>query len=399
MKKLFALLLYFVSQHVVAADCRSGNTVIINHPINEDLYISAGTVIINAPIYGDLIVAGGNVTVNDTIRDDVLLLGGSISINGYIGDDIRCAGGSINITAYVEGDILITGGNITIEKKANISSLSVAGGEVIVNGTVRNNIKSRSGSFELNGIIIGDVDLRGDKLSLNGKINGKSVLAATKPIIVGHSAHFGRSIRYWQPFKRQLKLDASVASYQPIYDPLLSITHSKWYFLGASTFLGLLWYLGMAYIMILIIQYLFHSILAKAGKTFYTNTMQSAVYGIAVFVGTPVVIIICLATVIGVPVSAILAVGYILLILLATIISSLVVVNWVNVINTGNWNYWQITGTALFTFILLKIVFITPFLGWLVMIIIVSISYGAIISNVRLNFRRLNKTSQFEIKH
>ena len=50
-------------------------------------------------------------------------------------------------------------------------------------------------------------------------------------------------------FKQSLK------NGKAIYDPSISIGSGEWYYLGAATILGLLWYLGMAFLMILIIEY------------------------------------------------------------------------------------------------------------------------------------------------
>ena len=393
MWKILVLPVLLFSQLIMAADIRSGSSVTIDKPVYEDLYITAGTIIINAPVYGDLIVAGGTITINDSIQNDILLLGGSITISGHVSDDIRCAGGSISISGRVRGDVLITGGTVRIEKNARLASLYVAGGEVKMNGIVEQGVFSRSGDFELNGTIHGDVDIRGAKININGAVKGKAILAATDAVVIGRSARFARSIRYWQPFKRPLVISVNNTNQQPIFDPLLSISHSKWYLLGASTFLGLLWYLGMAYIMIMIIQLLFPKILSKAGKTFHTKTLKSAVYGIAFFIGVPVSIILFLITIIGVPVSVILAVMYIILILLSGVISSIVIVNWVAYFSNRAWNFWRLTGTALFTFILLKIIFFTPFFGGVLMIAIVAISFGAIIGNLPFNLKRFRINS------
>lgn len=390
MLKIFVLPLVFAGHMLMAADIRTGKSIIITHPVYQDLYIAAGTILINAPVYGDLVVAGGTITINDSIKNDLLITGGSVTVNGYVADDARCLAGSLIITGRVDGEMFITGGTVQLEKSAQIKSLYVAGGEVKINGNVEGNVISRAGNLELDGNINGNVDLRGSKLAINGHIKGTSILAATDKIIINEPARFSRSIHYWQPFKKPLILPKNSTGQSPIYDPLLSLSHSKWYFLGASTFLGLAWYLGMAYVLILVIQYLFPVTLSKAAKSFHSNTVTSFLYGIGFFVITPLTIIIALVTVIGVPVAVILLVAYMMLLLLATITSSIVIANWAMYISNRTWSYWHITGTSLFVFILLKIIGFTPFFGWLVMMGIVFISYGAIIKNVQLKFNRVH---------
>ncbi|MBS1662440.1 MAG: hypothetical protein JST68_15455, partial [Bacteroidetes bacterium] len=50
----------------------SGDRVVIDHAVYDDVYVAAGTVLIEAPIHGTLIVAGGSVIVKDSILNDIL---------------------------------------------------------------------------------------------------------------------------------------------------------------------------------------------------------------------------------------------------------------------------------------------------------------------------------------
>lgn len=384
MKAIFFGIFLIALQQSFAAEYEYGNTVTISRPVYHDLYITGGTVVINAPVYGDLIVAAGTVHINDSIMNDILLAGGSVVLNGFVGDDIRCTGGSISIGGTVMGDLVVAAGNIHLQANASVGSLISTSGEIKIDGTVRNSATSAAGNFTLNGAILNDADLRGGKININGPIGGKAILAASREIVFGDNARIERSIKYWLPLKRPLQVPGFVSEHKPMYDPLLSITHSRWYFLGASTFLGLLWYLGMAFIMIALIQYLFSSTLSKAGKSFYTNPVRSAALGIGYFIGIPVSIVFFAITVVGVPVAAILTVFYVILLILATVISSIVIVNWTSFLSNRTWSYWSMTGRALFAFVLLKIISFTPFFGWVLMLVIAAMSFGAILSNIRL---------------
>jgi len=69
-------------------------------------------------------------------------------------------------------------------------------------------------------------------------------------------------------------------------------------------------------------------------------------------------------------------------VLLATIITSLVFANWYNDRFGYQWGYWKIVLSAMAMFILLKLVSFTPFLGWLILIVIACIAFGSILRNI-----------------
>lgn len=357
-----------------------GKNIIINQPVYEDLYIAGGNITINAPIHGDLIIAGGTIIINDTITNDILLAGGNVMFNGFVGDDIRCAGGNIHISKNVAGDVVIAGGSVIIDKGITIGGLLASGGDITIDGNVDGEVKGAFGDLFLNGNIAKDIDCRGGRITVNGTIGGKSVLAA-RNIIIGNNAAFNNDVRYWNK-QGSLDFKQSLKNGEGIYDSSLRIRSGKWHYLGAATILGLLWYLGMALLMILIIQYLFSASMKKAADTAFNNTLKSLGFGFLYFIAVPVAAVVAFVTLIGMPVGLLLVFCYITLILLATVITSVVAANWFNNRFEKKWNFWQVAFTAFGIFILIKLVSFTPFVGWLVMILLVCTAFGSILINV-----------------
>lgn len=386
---LLALLLGMVCQ-VKAIRIQSGRNVVIDKPVYEDVYVTGGEVMINAPVYGDLIVAGGTVVVNDSVYNDILAAGGTITFNGYVGDDIRCAGGKINIMNNVPGDVVVTGGNIVVNKNAVIGSLISAGGEIIIDGRVAGGVRSASGKLLLNGSVMKDVDCRGGELTVNGTVNGRSVLVAADDLIIGGNAVFNNDVRYWAP-SEQVAFNDAVKNGKAVFDPSLRINREQWFYLGFSTVLGVVWYLGMVFVMIMIIQYLFSRTMKKAGQTAYDKSLRSLGYGFLFWLGVPVVAVVAFITIIGLPVGVILLFSYVILVVFAGTITSVVAANWLNNRSVTNWPYWRLIWVALGIFIVFRLVSLTPFLGWFIFALLVCISFGAIIQNI--SWRRNNKLS------
>ena len=381
MKKTFLLIAMACTLSPVSAfRIEYGNDIIISQPVNENLYIAGGSVTINAPVHGDLIIAGGTIIINDSVTNDVLAAGGKVTLNGFVGGDIRCAGARILISKNVTGDVVVTAGTIIIDKGISIGSLLAGGGNITVDGEVNGEVRGSFGELLLNGNVAKDVDCRGGKITVNGNIGGKSVLAA-RNIIIGNNAVFNSDVRYWSKhgsvdFKQSLK------NGKAIYDPSISIGSAEWYYLGAATILGLLWYLGMAFLMILIVEYLFPVSMKKAADTLFNSTLKSLGFGFLFFIAVPVLALVAFITIIGLPVGVLLVFTYIALVVLTKVIISVVAANWFNNRYNKKWNFWRLSLAAFGIFILLKLVSAAPFVGWLTLILLACVSFGGILLNI-----------------
>ena len=188
----------------------------------------------------------------------------------------------------------------------------------------------------------------------------------------------------------KLDFKQSLKNANATYDTSLRISTGEWYYLGAETILMLLWYLGMALVMILLTEYLFSSTMKNAADSVYNKTLPSLGLGFLFFIAFPVAAIVALVSIIGIPLGLIMILSYLILILLATVITSVVAANWYNNRYEKNWNYWRISLPAFGIFILLKPLSLMPFVGWLVLTLISCISFGGILLNV--NWKGRSKT-------
>jgi hypothetical protein len=321
MKKIISLIVALgITIQAFSFRLEYGNNVVITRPVYEDLYISGGSVTINAPVFGDLICTGGTVNINDSVSNDIIVAGGTVTFNGYVGDDIRCAGGRLYVQKNIGGDLVIAGGQVTVNRDVAIGGgLLMGGGEITFNGTVSKSVKAGFGSLVFNGRAEKDIDIRGGDLQMNGTVIGPAIIAANK-ITIGNDASFHNNVRYWND-KGSADFRQSIKNGKAVYDPSLKIETGRWYYLGGVSVLGLLWYIGMALLMIIIIEYLFNVTLQKAGDTVFNKTLRSLGFGFLFFIAVPVAAIIAFITIIGIPVGLLLLFNYVVVILLATVIT------------------------------------------------------------------------------
>jgi hypothetical protein len=386
MKKSIFIFLYLIvfTSLLNAQRVEMGKTIIISQPVAENLYATGNTIGINAPVYGDLVTAGNTITINDTIQKDILLAGGTVFLNSYVGDDVRCAAGTVYIKNDIKGDLIIAGGTVTIDKNVNIGgNILASGGDIIFNGRLLGSIRGAYGKFTLNGIVEKEMNCKGGSIFINGTVMGKSVLSAPD-IEIGSNAIFNNNVHYWNNtgtlnFKQTLKKGVAT------YDPSLKIETGHWYYAGWMSFMALIWYVGTAIVMIFLTQFLFSKTMHLASNTIFTQTLKSFGYGLLYLVGIPVAMVIAFITLIGIPVGIILLLIYILTIALATVVTSVIVANWLNTKYNKNWGLGKMTLTAIGIFIVLKLLSLTVFLSWLVAVACL-IAFGAILINI--NWRK-----------
>lgn len=389
MKKLFLIAsVFFVAGRAEATKFLYGNNIRIVEPVYEDVYIAGGSVVINAPIYGDLIMAGGRVYLNDYVKNDVLVAGGEIFINGNVGDDVRSAGGRITIQKDVSGDLVMTGGAVIVEKPVTVNgTLLCSGGEVVVDGIINGDIKTAAGTFTLNGVAAGALETRSSTVNINGEARGPAVLAANT-LALGKAASFAGNVRYFTG-RGAMNFGNTLKGVTATYDPALRMQTAKWYFLGSATFLGLIMYLVVTFLIIMALQYLFGKKFSEASNIVFTSTAKSLGAGALFFIAVPIAIFITFLTVIAIPVSLILLLLYIMLIMLAVSITAVVAANWLNNRTAQQWSYFKLVAASFAMFVLIKLISLTPFLGAPLAILLVCLAFGSILLTIKWKPRNL----------
>ena len=164
----FSVLLgLFIATIVIWAQ-EPGQLVLIDTPVNQDLYAASRDVSIETTVNGDVVVAGQNVSVDGRVTGDVIVAARDIKISAAVGDDVRAAGQYIRVTAPVAGHIAAAGQTVTISKPVGEWAW-LAGNTVEVLDTVGGKLTIHARNITVDSQITGDVELIGEKLNLGPK--------------------------------------------------------------------------------------------------------------------------------------------------------------------------------------------------------------------------------------
>lgn len=385
--KQFTFLAFFLlcSIPMFALRFEGGDEVRIDEDIHEDIYVAGGTVHINGKVFGDVIAMGGEVILEDSIIGDVIAGGGKVYINGWVGDDVRVAGGALSIRQGVHGDVIITGGDIQIDRTAQIDGdLIAASGDIQVDGDIQGNIRIAAGKFALDGTVGGRASVRGGDFYMNGRINGPSEISVEE-LKVRSDAWFGSTVRYWTE-QGEVDFGSSLGSgATAVFDADLEHEKSavnisakeKESFWGKGIF-GMLWYIVSMGFLAALLHFLFGKKLRQAAGLSEGQSFEMLLRGLVFFVLTPIIAIMLLVTVLGIPIGLVVGGMYILLASISKVVTATVGAQWLNVRQDANWKIPMLGLVSAAILLVLKGISAIPFLGWLASFALVCVVYGAL---------------------
>jgi hypothetical protein len=310
-----------LSSGALALRTFSGEVVTIDTPIDDDVFAAGNMVNINAPV-NSAVVAGGNVNINSPVKGDVFAAGGQVNLNSDVGGKLVTAGGNINIGGGVGTNLVAAGGTVDILPGEIVGKDAlIAGSNVINAGHVNGTLTVSAKSFENTGSA-GKVDFR--------KTEG---------------------------FREEEKREAA----------------------GAFGFFGLLMLIGYLILGLVLLRFL-PGVFADVNSEIERSPVVVTVLGFILMIASFVAIIIVAITVVGLPIALIAALLLIAALMLTGTFVSYSLGKWI-----GSRLKLKYSDLVLFVigFVILNILFLIPFVGWLASLISVSLGFGAILYTCR----------------
>jgi hypothetical protein len=163
----------------------------------------------------------------------------------------------------------------------------------------------------------------------------------------------------------------------------LQTSNSRWYYLGTGSFVLLVVYLSSALLLLFLLQFIFPWLFAQAGSVLNQGIPRELGYGLLYLIGLPVLSLLLVITVVGIPVDIFGMVFYLFTILMAHIITSLVIATWYDYQYQRHWTKSGKVFVVLAVFIALKLSLLVPFASWLISLGLILLAFGAIINNLR----------------
>lgn len=342
MKRLPIIILTIILVFTIITGAALAQDTIIESTIQDDLFITGNSVIINAPVIGDVFVGGGTVQINANITGDVFAVGGIIEINAPITGDLISAGAQIIIKQNVTGKIIAVGGLIELQEDTT-KALIVAGSITLFSTT----------NIEQNAYLFG------------GTVNNQATIEDT---LIVRAATFQNSGT------------AQIVDYQTSQVTQIGETLK-----GIFRILQIVIVAGYMILGLLILKFMPNQFLAIEEELNKSKIKNTAI-GFLLLILTTIISIILAITVIGLPISILLTLTYLIVLIISPLIVSLTIGRTiVNLLKRKTSN------TILFIigFIALHLLYLIPFIGFIFVIGALSLGLGAIFYTTKKNLHKI----------
>jgi hypothetical protein len=362
---LLLMLVLLVATPAMAADLRSGDSVIISSGdvVDDDLYIAANQITVNGVINGDVLAVGSKIIVNGVINGDIVAIGAIIEIGGEVTGSVRVGGDSVTIAGDIGGDLVTAVDDIAMLNSANIGRDFVfAGREIDVYAPINEEITGWGSRVTIRDIVGGDVEIGVERLTVasTAEIKGDLVYYSEEPATIESGARIGGTTTH-EPAKYDM--------------PDFPFIH---HFRVWGAVIGFFMALIPGIIIILIAPRRSKAV-AEAIKT---RPLLSLGWGALILIATPIAILILCVTIIGIPLGVIVAILYGLAIFLGQIAFGLFLGYWIIGYARSVDSKGILILAFLLGFVLLTLVKLIPFVGPVIWIATTIFGIGAMaISN------------------
>ncbi|MEK7218262.1 MAG: hypothetical protein AAB728_02240, partial [Patescibacteria group bacterium] len=229
------------------------------------------------------------------------------------------------------------------------------------------------------GIFHGNVELHAGHAVVAGPGEGNAKLVADT-LEIGDAASFRGRVDYWSQSRtvdfRDSLAAGQAASYRPEFEREFrkespSVASAVGGFVVFSLLSGLL--------TILVFTFATKTFFTDAAKVLLRKPWWSLLWGTLFVIVTPVVTLLLFITVLGIPLAVLLLSSYLLTLLFATPLTSLVAARWIELTSKARFRPIVFFAVSVGMFVVLKLLNFIPLIGWSVKAVIVLFALGSLL--------------------
>lgn len=363
MKKFLVFLIFFVllflpfASALAQENFNHGEISVLqkDQVIDSDYFASGEKVVIDGRVDGDAYAVGGDITIAGQINGDLIVAGGNIEVSGAVEGDLRVAGGNITISGQIDKNLTVLGGSVIITNDARIlGSVVGAVGNIDINAPVGKGITLAGGSLKISDSVGGDINVAIGEFSLESgsSVAGSIQYLSDKKLFKAQDALVGGSVIHNLPPETPER-------------PKEKAPSAKF---GFSVY-GFLTLLATG----LVFLYFFPNFMQRVSDQISKKAGVTFAVGLVALIVAPVLFLILLMSVIGVPFALLLVVGYIFLLIISQIFAAVFVGGWIGRRLKFKLNNYLSFCLGLFTIYLLGWI---PVIGWIMKFIATTVGFG-----------------------
>jgi hypothetical protein len=282
----------------------------VSRTFGSDYFGAGGMLTLTETVAGDAIIAAGQIATAGEVGGDLIAAGGEVSVGGSIGDDLYVAGGEVRVDAIVTGNARLAGGDVSVGPATVVAgALSLTGGRIVFEGNTHSYLQAKGASVRIDGAVHGDAEVESGEIDIGPetRIAGKLIVRGpTEPSIPEGAEILGGLEFHEEDAGRYFRGDGAG-------DELHSVAHRVGSFL---------WVAGV-FLVGTLFTLLLPGYSGRAADFIGREPLKSLGLGFVVLVCVPVLIVLLLITIVGIPLALILLPGYLALLFLGWVTSAL----------------------------------------------------------------------------
>ena len=360
-----------------AADFRTDTSISIgdDEVINDDLYLFGTTITVNGIVNGDLFAAGNSLTVNGTVNGNVFLVGQEVIVNGTVSRGARITANSATIAGSIGEDLLLLGNSTGIHGGATIGrDLIATVSSLTLDGTVQRRFAGNAQTVTLNGSVGSNVDIGVGDLTIteDASIGGDLTYRSNEMAEIAGGADIGGNVNHEMAAEADTETGFSIGSVVP-------------------SIIGLIMTAVYGTVLLLV----FPRLTVAASNQLLENTIMSIGMGIVFLIVVPIVSVLVMITVIGIPLGLIALLLYGIALFSAQVFVGMTLGRLIlSFFSDGNRRMIQFLGLLLGLLILFGVSFI-PYVGpWAPLIVVILGLGGLMLAIGRLRHDQARGSAQ-----
>ncbi len=255
-------------------------------------------------VTGDYFSWGAAVEISGIVQGDVYVLGGQAIIDGRVEGDVLAAGGSVVITGKVEGNIRAVGGQVSIRGSVGKNCTILAGTcELSPSASIGESVVTVAGSADIAAPIGRDLVAIAGSLRISNLV-GRDVEAYVDQMRISSKASIGGSVDYTSSSDALVDPAASIGGKIQKHGTVVQhLAPGKWierFFLGTRV-IALLMNFAYSFIIGALLLKLFPDMIGGALTALRQKPAKAFFYGALILILLPLIFLLLLITVLGIP--------------------------------------------------------------------------------------------------
>ncbi len=331
------------------------NVVADNH---YDVWAAGALTNVRGIIAHELHAAGADVDVDTDTRGDAYVAGAIVSVAGNYGHDLYAAGARVSIASRVDGDLKAGGARVMVQAQTEVRGFTqIAGADVIFAGVSR-----------------GRTEIYGDTVQIDGRIGGH-LLVRARSVTIGKNAVIDGGATF-QTFADPTIVEGAVIRGRQT-TTLPSPQASR--FSPAQALFGLvLFSIAAGFVAGFLLLLARRPFVERAVAALRERPGHSFGLGVLIFILVPLIALLLMATIIGIPTALLVLFALPLLWFVATVIAAFTMGDFlVNRVPRPRGFFaelWQL----IVGLVVLSVIGIIPYLGFFTWLAALLVGLGAL---------------------